>query len=274
MTSFKNKIVLITGAASGIGLLMGKMSLKRGAKHLVMWDINPDALAKTSRELKEKGFSVSTNIVDIRDKNQVSETAGQVINEFGNIDILINNAGIVVGKSFAEHSYEDIENTLAVNALGMMYVARAFLPSMIKNDFGRIANIASAAGLSPNPGMTVYAASKWAAVGWSDSLRIELEQNHKNIKVLTVMPSYINTGMFDGVKAPLLIPLLDPEKISAKILDSIEKDKFYLREPFIIKFSPFIRGILPARIYDFVAGKILKVYSSMETFKGREGKSK
>ena len=89
MTSFKNKIVLITGAASGIGLLMGKMSLKRGAKHLVMWDINPDALAKTSRELKEKGFSVSTNIVDIRDKNQVSETAGQVINEFGNIDILM-----------------------------------------------------------------------------------------------------------------------------------------------------------------------------------------
>jgi hypothetical protein len=88
------------------------------------------------------------------------------------------------------------------------------------------------------------------------------------------MPSYINTGMFDGVKAPLLIPLLDPHKISAKILDSVEKDKIYLREPFIIKLSPFIRGILPARIYDFVAGKLLKVYSSMDTFKGRKGDSK
>jgi len=119
--------------------------------------------------------------------------------------------------------------------------------------------------------MTVYAASKWAAVGWSDSLRIELEQNHENIKVLTVMPSYIKTGMFDGVKAPLLIPLLDPEKISAKIMNSVEKEKILLREPFMIKLSPFVRGILPAKIYDFVAGKILKVYSSMNTFTGRKG---
>jgi short-subunit dehydrogenase len=142
---------------------------------------------------------------------------------------------------------------------------------MIKREFGRIINIASAAGLSPNPGMTVYVASKWAAVGWSDSLRIELEQDHENIKVLTVMPSYINTGMFDGVKAPLLIPVLDPEKISAKILNAVEKEKIYLREPFMVKLSPFIRGILPARVYDFIAGNLLKVYSSMDTFRGRKG---
>lgn len=271
MTSFKNKTVLITGAASGIGLIMGEMTLLRGAKHLVMWDVDSKALNKTSLELRNKGFSVSTNVVDVRNKDLVSKTSDSVLDEFGNIDVLINNAGIVVGKSFAEHSYEDIENTFAVNALGIMYVARAFLPSMIKNDFGRIVNIASAAGLTPNPGMTVYAASKWAAVGWSDSLRVELEQNHRSVKVLTVMPSYINTGMFDGVKAPLLIPLLDPYKISTKILDSVEKDKIYLREPFIIKLSPFIRGILPARIYDFIAGKVLKVYSSMDTFKGRNG---
>jgi len=274
MTSFKNKTVLITGAASGIGLLMGEMSLKRGAKHLVMWDIDSEALKKTSQEFISKGFSVSTHIVDVRDKDQVSKTAELVLDKFGNVDVLINNAGIVVGKSFAEHTYEEIENTFAVNSLGIMYVARAFLPAMIENDFGRIVNITSAAGLTPNPGMTVYAASKWAAVGWSDSLRVELQQKHKSVKVLTVMPSYINTGMFDGVKAPLLIPLLDPHKISAKILDSVEKDKIYLREPFIIKFSPFIRGILPARIYDFVAGKLLKVYSSMDTFKGRNGDNK
>jgi short-subunit dehydrogenase len=271
MTSFKNKTVLITGAASGIGLLMGEFCLQRGAKHLVMWDINPNSLAKTSQELIQKGFSVSTNVVDIRDKDQIAKTAASVLNNLNSIDILFNNAGIVVGTSFEKHSYEDIENTISVNSLGMMYVTRAFLPRMIETGFGRIINIASAAGLTPNPGMTVYAASKWAAVGWSDSLRIELEKNHKNIKVLTVMPSYINTGMFDGVKAPLLIPFLKPKKISNKILDAVEKDKFYLREPFMIKLSPFVRGILPARIYDFVAGKILKVYSSMDSFKGRNG---
>lgn len=271
MTSFSGKTILITGAASGIGFIMGRMALEKGAKHLVMWDINSESLSDSADELASKGYSVSTNLVDVRNKEQVSEVSEEVIKEQGTIDILFNNAGIIVGKSFADHSYEDIENTLAVNSLGLMYVARAFLPAMIEKGFGRIINIASAAGLTPNPGMTVYAASKWAAVGWSDSLRIELEQNHENIKVLTVMPSYINTGMFDGVKAPLLIPLLDPEKISAKILNSVEKEKVILREPFMIKLSPFVRGILPARIYDFVAGKILKVYSSMNTFTGRKG---
>jgi len=274
MTSFRGKTVLITGAASGIGFIMGRIALERGAKHLVMWDINPDALSSSSGKFTSKGYSVSTHVVDVRNKVAVSEKANEVLKKSGAVDILFNNAGIVIGKSFADHTYEDIENTFAVNSLGLMFVARAFLPKMIKQGFGRIINIASAAGLSPNPGMTVYAASKWAAVGWSDSLRIELEQNHKNLKVLTVMPSYINTGMFDGAKAPFLIPFLDAEKISAKILNSVEKDKIYLREPFIIKLSPFIRGVLPARVYDFIAGKILKVYSSMNTFTGRNGGSK
>lgn len=271
MTSFKGKTVLITGAASGIGFIMGRMALERGAKHLVMWDINPDSLSKAAEELSSKGYAVSTQTVDVRNKEAVSNAATEILAKLGSIDILFNNAGIIIGKSFADHSYEDIENTMSVNSLGLMYVTRAFLPTMIENGFGRIINIASAAGLTPNPGMTVYAASKWAAVGWSDSLRIELEQNHDNLKVLTVMPSYINTGMFEGVKAPLLIPFLDAEKISAKILDSVEKDKIHLREPFIIKFSPLIKGILPARIYDFVAGKMLKIYSSMDSFKGRKG---
>ncbi len=270
MTSFNSKNVLITGGASGIGFIMGRMALQRGVHHLVLWDINPDALQKAAKELQSSGYSVSTNVVDVRDYKQIQETADQVLKEIDKVDMLFNNAGIIVGKSFKDHSYEDIENTLAVNSAGLMYVARAFISSMINHGFGRIVNIASAAGLSPNPGMTVYAASKWAAVGWSDSLRLEMEKHHKEIKVLTVMPSYINTGMFDGVKAPQLIPLLDAEKISAKILNAVEKEKIHLREPFIIKCSPFIKGVLPTRIYDFIAGKVLKVYSSMDTFTGRK----
>ncbi len=269
MTSFKNKKVLVTGAASGIGFLMGKMALERGANHLIMWDINEQNLKETSLKLIEQGFSVSTHVVNVMDKEAVEQSANKVLEEQNGIDILINNAGIIVGGAFADHSYNDIENTMGVNSLGLMYTARAFLPSMINQNFGRIVNIASAAGLSPNPGMTVYAGSKWAAVGWSDSLRLELERNHPSLKVLTVMPSYIKTGMFDGVKAPFLIPLLNPKKISAKILDAVEKEKFYLKEPFMIKLSTFVRGILPGRLYDFVAGKIFKVYSSMDSFKGR-----
>lgn len=272
MSYFKNKKVLVTGGASGIGFLMGKKALNRGASHLILWDINEDALLSSAATLTKLGFSVSTGLVDVRNHEQVQEEAEKVLSQYEKVDVLINNAGIVVGKSFHEHSYEDIDMTMGVNSLGLMFAARAFLPAMIEARSGQIVNIASAAGLTPNPHMTVYAASKWAALGWSDSLRLELAEISKDLRVLTVQPSYINTGMFAGVKSPRLVPLLDPDVISVKILDAVEKNKIHLREPFMVKLTPFFRGLLPARLYDFVAGKIFKVYESMSTFIGRNQK--
>ena len=272
MSYFKNKKVLVTGGASGIGFLMGKKALERGASHLIIWDINEDALLSSAATLIKLGFSVSTGLVDVRNYEQIQEEAEKVLSEYEKVDVLINNAGIVVGNSFHEHSYEDIDVTMGVNSLGLMFVARAFLPVMIEARSGQIVNIASAAGLTPNPHMTVYAASKWAALGWSDSLRLELAEISKDLRVLTVQPSYINTGMFAGVKSPRLVPLLDPDAISVKILDAVEKNKIHLREPFMVKLTPFFRGFLPARLYDFVAGKIFKVYESMSTFIGRNQK--
>src|SRR5690554_523024 len=271
MASIQNKTILITGAASGIGFLMGQKALLRGAKHLVLWDVNEKAVHDAANQLSSLGFSTSTNVVDVSNSDSVSEAANQVISERGGVDVIINNAGIVVGKPFAEHSYKEIEQTMAVNSVGIMYVTRAFLPTMIQNNKGHIVNISSAASLTPNPGMTVYAASKWAATGWSDSLRLELAAISPELRVLTVMPSYINTGMFDGVSAPTLMPLLDPNIISDKILDAIEHNKIHLREPFMVKVTPFIRGVLPAKLYDIIAGKLFKVYDSMSTFKGRKG---
>ncbi|MBO6585011.1 MAG: SDR family oxidoreductase [Gracilimonas sp.] len=270
MSSFKNKIVLITGGASGIGYLMGEKSLQREARKLIIWDINEDKLLDAAKRLSKQGYTVETGVVDVSDPEQVQQEAKKVLDEHGSIDMLFNNAGIVVGKKFEEHSIEHIKKTMNINSLGLMYVARAFLPAMIENGYGYIINIASAAGLTPNPGMTVYAASKWAAVGWSESLNLELKKNEDPVNVLTVMPSYINTGMFAGVTAPLLMPLLDPDDISTKILDAVEREKERLREPFMVKLTPFIRGILPAKLYDFVAGKIFGVYDSMNTFIGRK----
>lgn len=270
MSSFKNKIVLTTGGARGIGLLMGKKSLDRGAEKLIIWDVDEEALLESASRLARQGYSVSTYVVDVSDHQHVLKTAEKVLDEHGRVDILFNNAGIVSGKNFEDHSMESIKKTMDVNSLGMMFVARAFLSSMKEHENGYIINIASAAGLTPNPGMTVYAASKWAAVGWSESLHLELEKTGAPIKVLTVMPSYINTGMFAGVTAPFLMPLLDPDDITTKILDAVERDKTRLREPFMVKLTPFIRGILPAKIYDFVAGKLFGVYGSMDSFIGRK----
>jgi short-subunit dehydrogenase len=266
MSDFRNKNILITGGVSGMGKIMGLLALQRGAK-LVIWDINKqginDVVAEFSRHGKVCGFQV-----DISDTEQIANTAKQVKEQIGAIDILINCAGIVVGKYFHEHSDKDIHRTMNINAIAPMFVTQAFLNDMITQNSGHICNIASAAGLISNPKMSVYAASKWAVIGWSDSLRIEMNQLHKNIKVTTVMPYYTNTGMFEGVQS--LIPILKPEKVARKIIRAIEKNKFFLDIPPIYKILRLLQGILPVRLFDRFVGDLLGIYKTMEHFTGRK----
>lgn len=284
MTKIKDQNILITGGANGIGKMLGEKSLKAGAAHLVIWDINQENLDKTIEEFKAKGYdNVSPYIVDIANTEEIEAQATQVLADVGTIDILYNNAGVVVGKQFYEHTARDIDKTIQINVLGVMHTARVFLPAMIQKGAGHIINIASAAGFTPNPKMSVYAASKWAVVGWSESLRIEMERIGKNFQVTTVTPSYINTGMFDGVKAPFITPILDPDDVTDQILKAVRNNEILLRAPFSVNLVPFFRGILPTRLYDFIGGNLFGIYDTMADFIGRpkeealpekEGKSK
>lgn len=267
MSTFKNKHVLITGGASGIGFLMGKYALEEKAAKLIIWDIDRTKLIQTKEKLPQFYDQIHTYQVDISDSDQIYRAAEKVIEEHSHIDILINNAGIVIGKQFANHSPQEIENTIAINLAGVMHTARAFLAGMIERNQGHIVNIASAAGRMANPKMSVYAGSKWGVIGWSESLRVELKQQNSNIRVTTIEPSYINTGMFEGVTPPLLTPMLDSEDISKRIIRSVQKNKIHLRAPFMVKLLPLLKGILPTRVFDFVAGKLFQVYHSMDTFR-------
>lgn len=268
MTRIKNSTVLITGGASGIGKLMGHQLLTLGCAKLVIWDLDETVLESLTEEWSDQGFDVHPYKVDVSKTHQVEEMAADVLNNVGKVDILINNAGIVVGKDFSDHTAEDIDVTIDINVRGVMQVTRCFLQPMIKSHRGHIVNIASAAALIPNPKMSVYAASKWAVLGWSESLRLELEQIGRRLQVTTVTPSYIDTGMFDGVKAPWLTPLLDPDDIVKEIITAIKEDKILVRAPQIVNFIPFLRGVLPTRLFDFTAQQ-LGVYNSMDQFKGR-----
>ena len=270
MSSFKNKTVLITGGASGIGLLMGQRVLEQQAARLIIWDVSNENINQAKEKLHQYHNRVHCYSLNIAEPGQVNHAAQKVLQQFGPIDILINNAGIVVGKSFEHHSTDDINRTIAINLTGAMQVTRAFLPAMIDQQSGHIVNIASAAGRMANPKMSVYAGSKWGLIGWSESLRVEMENNQSRIHVTTVEPSYIKTGMFAGVKPPLLTPLLEPEHISRAIIRAVQQNKIVLRKPFMVKLIPFLKGIMPIRLFDLVAGKLFNVYSSMETFKGRE----
>lgn len=272
MTQIKNRCILITGGASGIGKLIAKRCLIKGAYKVILWDINEVNLKKTQSEFAMQGYKVDTDVVDVGDAEDIQRAAKQVKDTYTTVDILFNNAGIVVGKPFAEHSHRDIAKTIDINVSGVMHTAREFLPEMIDQCEGHIINLASASGLIGNPNMSVYASSKWAVIGWSESLRLEMEKDDTGVNITTVMPSYIDTGMFDGVKSPFLTPILTPEYIVDKIMQAVEDNTIILQEPFMVKAVPILKGILPQRMFDFVAGQIFGVHKTMDKFKGRPAK--
>lgn len=270
MSQIRGANVLVTGGANGIGKLMGLKCLQEGAANLIIWDINEENLHKTQKEFSSKGYkNVYTFVVDVANIDDIEKTATEVLLEIGNIDILFNNAGIVAGKkSFWEYTARDIEKTIQINISGVMHVTRVFIQDMIKQRKGHIINIASASSFIPLPKGSVYASSKWAVLGWSESLRMEFELEGENLHVTSVCPSYIDTGMFKGVKAPLLFPLLQPEDVVNKIIKAVKNNDNMLMLPENVNLVPFLKGVFPGKLFDKVAG-FLGVYSSMNSFEGR-----
>jgi short-subunit dehydrogenase len=267
MKDFKQKKVLITGGASGIGKIMSRIFLEREAQ-VIIWDINQESINKTIFELSSLGI-ISGYKVDVSDPDQISSTANKVKKEIGSVDILINNAGIVVGKYFSKHSTADILKTMEVNANAPMLVTREFLGDMLIQNSGHICNIASSGGIISNPKMSVYAASKWSVIGWSDSLRLEMKQLENKIGVTTILPYYINTGMFDGVESK--IPILEPEATALTIVKAIEKNKKMITIPgYIYRFTRFGQAILPIDMFDWFAGNVLGIYKTMDHFTGHK----
>lgn len=265
--------VLITGAAMGMGRIYAERAVAERAAAVVLWDVNRDALEATAGSLRAQGGVVHTFVVDLSHREAIANAAADVRREIGDIDILFNNAGIVRGKYFWEHEPAgDIELTMAVNALAPMHVAREFLPAMIANRReARIVNIASASGLVSVPRMSVYGASKWAVTGWSDSLRLELQQaGHRHVRVTTVNPTYIGTGMFAGAKPMVMTPIMTPEYVTGRVWRAMKRGTPRLWLPKSVYLSAALKGILPLRAFDWMADRVFGVYRSMESFTGRK----
>lgn len=270
---FKDRNVLITGGASGIGKIMGRMALERGASTLIIWDINPQNISLTINELSQYG-KVRGYIVDVSRNDLIIETYNKVKAECGNVDILINCAGIVTSnKTFDQQTTDEILRTMNINTIAPMLVTRAILPDMLRRQTGHVCTIASAGGMLGNPRMSVYGASKWGAIGWSDSMRIELQANKSKVHVTTVAPYYINTGMFDGVKSRI-IPILKPEYVSKKVIRAIEKNRTFCGIPFGFHFIRFWQAILPTKAFDWLFGEVFGIYHTMDNFTGRKTENK
>ncbi|MET8778130.1 SDR family oxidoreductase [Nocardia sp. NPDC004654] len=267
------KKVLVTGAAMGLGKLFAERAVREGAAAVVLWDINEVALKGTAAELAGRGSEIHHYVVDVSDRDAIAETATAVRETVGDIDILVNNAGIVRGNTYfwETENRADIDKTMAINSLAPMYITLEFLPAMVRGTGqARVLNIASSAGLVANPRMSVYAASKWAALGWSDSVRLELEQaGHDHVKVTTVCPTYINTGMFDGAKGFWLTPILEQDAVVDTSWNEMKQGNALVVLPWTSRLNRALSGILPLKLRDLFLDTV-GVYHSMDEFTGRK----
>jgi len=274
MKSVEGLNVLITGGAMGMGRLFAERAIAEQASAVVLWDVNESALNETLTELDCGSSDVSGWIVDVSDAEAVADTAAAVLDDLDRIDLLVNNAGVVRGNQyFWETDLErDTRFTIDINTLAPMYVAYHFLPAMIAAPSDcRMLNLASAAGFTPNPRMAVYAASKWAVIGWSDSVRLELKQaGHNHVKVTTVCPYYTRTGMFDGAKSAPLLPILDPADVVDEAWTATLAGRPFVVLPRTVQLSEMLKGVVPIGVRDFIADHVIGVYHTMEDFTGRD----
>ena len=189
---FKNRTALITGGAQGFGLDIAKRFLNSGAK-VIIWDIDSEMLEKAVKELDNP--NLSSNIVDVSNYQEVEACINNIIKN-SNIDILINNAGITGPTApLWEYDVGMWKKVIDINLMGTFNCCKTIVPNMIKNNYGRIVNVASVAGKDGNANASAYSAGKAGAIGLTKSLGKELA--NKNIAVNAVTPAGAKTRILD-----------------------------------------------------------------------------
>ena len=190
--NFKNKTALITGGAQGFGLDIAKRFLDSGAK-VIIWDIDKKMIDKVIKDLNNS--DLSSNIVDVSNYKEVESSVNEITKN-SNIDILVNNAGITgPTATLWEYDIEMWKKVVDINLMGTFNCCRAIVPNMIKNNYGRIVNVASVAGKDGNANASAYSVGKAGAIGLTKSLGKELAD--KNIAVNAVTPAGAKTRILD-----------------------------------------------------------------------------
>ncbi|XP_038222469.1 short-chain dehydrogenase/reductase family 16C member 6 [Zerene cesonia] len=266
MKSLKGDVVLVTGGGGGVGKQLALKLARLGAK-VVVWDINEEALRKTCNAVTDEGYEIASNVVDLADRNAVYKAAEKVKKEVGKVDVLINNAGVVFGETLLELNDNAIETTYKVNILSHYWTVKAFLPDMIETGKGHIVTVGSVAGLLGTYRCTDYSATKFATVGFHESLFTELRAHgHNTIQATLVCPYYINTGMFDGV-TPRLMPMLEPDYVAETMIDSIRKNEVNCIMPGSVRYLLPLKCLLPAKMCWDLMHRVMKGPQSMMELK-------
>eukprot|EP00397_Hematodinium_sp_SG-2012_P038631 GEMP01042053.1.p1 GENE.GEMP01042053.1~~GEMP01042053.1.p1 ORF type:complete len:321 (+),score=38.23 GEMP01042053.1:40-963(+) len=241
--------VLITGAAGGLGRAIVKAFVDDGCRKLVLWDLEAEDLEKMASPLREMGVQVDVRRCNLCEMDSINQSASIAL-AAGPVDVLVNNAGIVSGDEFLKIPAARMELTMKVNVMAHMWTAKAFLPKMLEGAAGSIISISSCAGQVASPRMTDYCASKFAAVGFSEALRVELKASEvSHVKVLVVCPAHIGTDLFRG--ADFKLPVMTPAYVAQCVVEGhLMQHSGMTTIPLHGRLGAFFVGILPMEIFD------------------------
>ncbi|MHA2401211.1 MAG: SDR family NAD(P)-dependent oxidoreductase [Promethearchaeota archaeon] len=196
MKEFKDKVAVVTGAASGIGLGIAKRCVKEGMK-TVLSDIEEDLLLNVTEDLKNAGGEVLAVVCDVSSLDDVKNLANQTLKAFGKVHLLFNNAGVIPGTNILRSTLKDFEWVISVNLWGVIYGVNIFLPIMLQqNEEAYIINTSS--GSSFNPGNGAYDITKYGVTALSENMRIQLKKINSHVSVSLLIPGIVDTGIVDS----------------------------------------------------------------------------
>jgi short-subunit dehydrogenase len=224
MKPLTDKVVLLTGASRGLGVDMARAFGARGAR-LALAARSGGELEKVRAELEAQGVKAVSVPTDVSDLASLRTLVKETEASLGPVDVLVNNAGLERVCNFESMDLEYMEQMLSVNVLGLIWLTRLVLPSMIERRSGHVCNIASLAGLTPVPHNAVYSATKHAVVGLSRSLRMELRTH--GVEVSAVCPGFVEGGMFVewGRPAPKAAPSVSSQAVADAVIKAVETNK-------------------------------------------------
>ncbi|KAH3712331.1 hypothetical protein DPMN_072028 [Dreissena polymorpha] len=246
--SFAGKVVLVTGAGHGIGRELALQFSEIGAR-LVLWDINSANLEKVKNEIQKTGHTAVSYVCDVSKIEDIKAVAKKVRQDVGEVEMLVNNAGILHGGALLSLSEQDIRRTFDVNVLAHFWTCREFLPHMIRQNEGHIVNVASMSAQRAVAYLTDYASSKYAVKGFTQGLRDELRrEGHTGIHLTTAYPMFVDTGLAqyaidrDG--------MLTPRDVAAAVVDGVQRNEPSVFIPGRYRYTLPIMSWLPSKFLD------------------------
>ncbi|MFC5530670.1 SDR family NAD(P)-dependent oxidoreductase [Cohnella yongneupensis] len=253
MHVFKDKVCIVTGSASGIGLEIVKQLSEYGAT-VIIADVNMEEAIKVAKEINDRGGKAEAAYVDVTDSGSVEALVNGAADRYGRLDYMFNNAGITVIGDFRDLPLAEIKKVLDINLNGVLHGSHYAYQVMARQGFGHIVNTASGYGLTPGPTHSPYVTSKFGVVGLSECLRYEGAD--LGIKVSTVCPGYIRTSLVENVRtynadpkeivSGIPVKLVEPDNAVRIILREVSRNRAIIKFPSYVGVLTFLYRFMPS----------------------------